>query len=249
MNDMLFKHVLFKDLRDYVKRTDYFSDYTETEKAWIRKNLNIVGEKELQLLFNENLVTGLNKDKVLELIKKENLKSGFLYVIPYLEKYKLILMAKSSTEFFKNVILITDDPNSPFWDVKSNLDEVVYLKDENGNEASFDFKNIKINGHYTFELNGKDCSNICKGNNLLFAKNCLFTGESNFNFIRGNNNQFKVPVSNLIGEANNLIIKNDEIGLNSDIIKQIIKFDNNYCIDYLDLETLTHQFYVVDTLH
>lgn len=114
MNDMLFKHVLFKDLRDYVKRTDYFSDYTETEKAWIRKNLNIVGEKELQLLFNENLVTGLNKDKVLELIKKENLKSGFLYVIPYLEKYKLILMAKSSTEFFKNVILITDDPNSPF---------------------------------------------------------------------------------------------------------------------------------------
>lgn len=254
MIDNLYKHILFKDLQHYIKRTDYFSGYTETEKAWIRKNLNIVGEKELQLLFNDQAITNLSKDQLQQLIIKENLKAGFLYSIPYLNKYKLIYMALSSNILSKNVILLTNNPNCLLWEVKGELDNIIYLKDENGNEANFDFKHIKVtiedNSYYVFQNeDGQENSSNCKGNNLTQCTNVIFTGKSNNNFIIGSNIIFKVPVSNIIGKAYDIIIDHDEIGLNNDTLKQFIQYNNNQYLDYLDLETLTHQFYVLDTLH
>ena len=41
MNVPRYNHVLFKDLEDYVKKTDYLGGYTEREKSYIRANLGI----------------------------------------------------------------------------------------------------------------------------------------------------------------------------------------------------------------
>lgn len=246
---MLYKHVLFKDLHDYIKKTDYFNGYTETEKAWVRKNLGILGEKDFQLLYNDQQIALINNEELKRLIDQKDLKIGHFYMIPYLEQYKLLLLAITNKEFSKNVLMFTDNPNSLLWEVKYDLEKVTYLKDENGNEANFDFKNIKINNRYTFQnINGSENSEHCFGNNLTQCTNVYFTGNSNNNFIIGNNVTFNIPVNNTIGTANDITINTDEIGLDNDLVKQFIKINNNYYLDYLDLETLTHQFYALDTV-
>jgi len=41
-----FRHVCLKDLEDYIKRDEYFSDFSDEEKAIIRKNLGLTASGE-----------------------------------------------------------------------------------------------------------------------------------------------------------------------------------------------------------
>lgn len=229
MDEQMYRHVLFKDLKEYLKRTDYFSGYTDIEKAWIKKNLDLNGS-----YINSSV------GQLRDLIKGNNLNPGCLYTISYLEKYTLVLLAISENKLSKSAILITDDENSLFWDIKYDLNQnkIVYMKDHLYNEAPYDFKFV----NKVFE-DPESCGNS------IFATNIIIKGKSNNNKIYGNNIQINVPVCNLIGEANNIIINEDVIDLSSSLLKTIIKFENKYYIDYLDLETLTHQFYAVDTVY
>lgn len=242
MNDCLYKHVLFKDLREYIRREDYMGGYTPTEKAWIRKNLDIEGS-------NESVKEVSYKD-LIQLKETESLEPGYLYMIRYLDKYKILVMAYSSSEFIKNAILITDDLNSLLWEVLFDVEnnKVIYLKDENGNEANFDFKHIKITvfdeeGYMFYNELGEENSKNCFDNHFCNANNIRVFGSSNHNNISGNNILFKTQVNYLIGTINNKIINTEEIGLSDTSIKQTINLNNKQYIDYLDLETLTHQLY------
>ena len=109
------------------------------------------------------------------------------------------------------------------------------MKDNNNNVANYDFKYV----NKIFDNNGSK-------NNYINATNIKLSGICCNNIISGNNIEIKVPISNLVGELNDIIIDEDELGiLNSNIQKVIIFIDNKYYIDYLDLETLTHQFYEI----
>jgi hypothetical protein len=44
---MAYHPVLFKDLKGYLRRTDYFAGYTNTEKAWIRENLGLTSVEDV----------------------------------------------------------------------------------------------------------------------------------------------------------------------------------------------------------
>ena len=114
-------------------------------------------------------------------------------------------------------------------------DRIIYMKDNNNNVANYDFKYV----NKIFDNNGSK-------NNYINATNIKLSGICCNNIISGNNIEIKVPISNLVGELNDIIIDEDELGiLNSNIQKVIIFIDNKYYIDYLDLETLTHQFYEI----
>lgn len=261
---MLYKHVLFKDLQDYLKRTDYFSGYTPTEKAWIKENLELVGKKEVQLMVDSNVagVKSGSYQEITNLINNKELQAGFIYIIKDFQtiyqayngqtwgkelnpskKYDLITMAYSPSKLINNVIVISDNPKSLLWNVKYDFTpktlfdgtttqgEIIYLEDENGNKANYDFKNIKWKYGYTFDLDGKENSNQCYGNDLMFTKNVVI----------------KQPVNYLINKYSNILISSD-LNLTDYSIKQVIKYNNTYYLDYLDLETLTHQFYAIDTV-
>lgn len=241
MNDHLYKHVLFKDLKEYLRREDYMGGYTPIEQSWIRKNLGI---ESLSSTLEE-----ITHEKLLDLISHNKLIPGKLYLIDYLENYKMIVIADSPNDFFKSSIMIAEN-NSTLWDVKFDVleNKVIYLRDENGNEANFDFKHIKVHifDEYVYvfsDENGNENSKNCKNNNLCQSNNVGFFGSSNNNLIKGSQVLFKVPVNNFNGELNDIKIESDEIGLSNETVKQTITFENKKYIDYLDLETLTHQFY------
>jgi len=39
-----YKHVLFKDLHDYIRKDTYLGGFTAVEQEWIRKNIGAVSE-------------------------------------------------------------------------------------------------------------------------------------------------------------------------------------------------------------
>ena len=267
---MLYKHVLFKDLKDYIRKDQYFEDYTETEKAWVKQNLDIVGKGEIQLLIDSRVagVKEVTYNQLQTMLKETTIQAGFIYIIQdfesmWIEKgtikksdpFKLLIMAYSPKEFLPNAIAL----NNLNWEIKYditpkeispgifNKGTITYLEDENFNKALFDFKHIKCSKGYLFQdLEGNENSTNCKNNDLTEATNIYLTGNCNYNIIRGNNIQFKVPISGLIGELNNVCV--DKLDFNDETLKQAIKLNNKYYIDYLDYETLTHQFYAIDTI-
>ena len=100
---------------------------------------------------------------------------------------------------------------------------IYYMKDEFGNEANYDFKNIKMDGYYTFDYNGKDGSvatNRVWNNKIALQPNLL-----NFNL--------DLPKCYFKNTDSNFICANNTIGPNC----QNIIFGNscdsntirNYC--------------------
>ena len=287
MIDQLYKHVLFKDLQDYLKRDDYLGGFTTTEQNWIRKNIGALSQKDAQAILDRQISgvkLGTYKE-INKLVKEGQLIPGFLYVITdyqtiyqsyelnesgqYItwgdninpsEEYNIILIAYSNSQFLKKVSIISNNPNSLLWTVayefesiilsdgKSTKGQIVYLQDENNNIANYDFKNIKnING-YVFEKDGTEGSQYYTNNNLINCYNISFKDISNHNIISGNNIVIETSIDNLRGNMSNVKINTSDLSLDNDSIKQVLKLNDVYYLDYLDLETLTHQFYAIDTI-
>lgn len=285
MIEPAYHHVLFKDLRPYLRKQDYLGGYTSVEQAWIRKNIGAASYEDLK-----NTLSGavpVKYDELDSLISRKDLISGTVYLIEEFQtiyqsnelneeghyisygkdinpskKYTLIAIAISDCQLLSTVSIISDDPDSIFWtaqyDVKketlddgiTTMGKIVYLSDNNFNQAQFDFKNklIKQNNklYHTFsDIDGNDNSLNCFNNNLCQANNIIFIGNCSNNCIYGNDIFFKVPVNNLIGTLNHVQIETDEIGLSNETGKQTVLYDDKYYIDYLDKETLTHQFYAL----
>ena len=230
MNDLMYKHVLFKDLKDYLKRTEYFEGYTPTEQSWIKKNLGLIGEKEVELLLEKERVVEVTLSELNELISKKDLSIGSYYLIKDFPLSPAITLAYSQTGILQTVYLL----NLPLYECKFDLSKIVYLKDENQNEGDFDFITAE-----TF-TDREHCFN----NKLFNTTNIKLIGECNNNILEGTDIQIEHS-SGIVGKAENISIKD----FSDDYLKQIIVFENKYYLDYLDLETLTHQFYAIDALH
>ena len=289
MNDLLYKHVLFKDLIPYLKRTDYLEGFTPTEQAYIRENIGAIGEDRLAQQISEALdsINPITHYELYSLVVNKELIPGQTYVIPDFQtiyqsnvknwqgkyitwgkdvnpskKYKIVTRALTADSLMSNVSIISEDYNSLFWivqyditpktldDGQKTMGEIIYLQDENRNEASFDFKN-KLTSfdnklwHTFSDINGNDNSQNCLNNDLCLASNVVIVGNCKDNKLKGSNIFIQYPIVNLQGEFNNVKL-NDFI--DTDTEKKIVKVDNKYYIDYLDIETLTHQFYGIDNL-
>lgn len=146
---------------------------------------------------NSTLIPGA-KYKMIDFVTKENtsveskssIAKGLPFVITSAEHpYDLILTAISSNKFDPRVIAMPHEGDVYFlnegveditqwqlwYDIQDNEGEkkgsITRMIDTNGNEAPYDFKNILINGKYTFHSLATDSdlslihkSNICKYN-------------------------------------------------------------------------------------
>lgn len=166
-----FRHVCLKDLENYIKRDEYFSDFSDEEKAIIKKNLGITTSGEFSEY--DPIVHLLTYDTVLQLKESEELKVGHVYVIQDFQTiysdgsdsvmkgktYWLFLHPTSKSTFDPRVgIFCPEDSNNNCskWTVEYdiarsevatgeyNKGTITYLKDQNNNEAFYDFKNIKF---------------------------------------------------------------------------------------------------------
>lgn len=281
MTQMAYHPVLFKDLKGYLRRTDYFAGYTNTEKAWIRENLGLTSVEDVQQLIDQQ-VSGVKEVSYEDLIKateEKTLIPGYTYVVKQFQSiysvngitygiynnpslvWDIMLTAVTDSQLSKQAIVISEDVNSLLWEVHydstpeilpdgtKTKGKIIYLKDENGNEANYDFKNIIGEYGYTFKDSlGNENSKQCFNNNILYCQNVSFTGNSSHNFIKGENIHFTVPVNNLIGELKNVVVSGNDVPWESSGIKQAISISDSQYIDYLDSETLTHQLYALDNI-
>ena len=279
MDDKCFKHVLFKDLKPYLKRTDYLSGFTAAEQAFIRQNIGALSQIELNMQL-KNDVHKVTYDELVELIDKSALNPGQMYLITDYqtiysstqlnsegklitwgldvhpsEVYKVLTTAYSNTALLPQAFILDNNCIIEYDVNKEQLDDGVFTKgkikymlDSNRNQANFDFKNWKFiksdNIYHLFSnTKGKDNSNNCYYNNCCLLTNTVFIGKIENTFIKGDNNFINSDITNLFGELSNCTINSDEIGLANNTNKYIINLNSKYYIDYLDLETLTHQFY------
>ena len=280
-----YRHALFKDLKPYLKRTDYLNGFTSTEQAYIRRNIGAASADDIKALTGKSIP--VTYEALKDLIANNELTVGAVYLITdfqtiyqstskdqnnkYItygkdinpsEVYQIAAIAITANQLLSTVSIISDDPSSIYWSVQydptqETLDDgvktkgkITYLSDNNFNQACFDFKNILIEHnnqlYHTFsDQNGDDNSDNCFNNNFCFTNNSILVGNCSNNCIYGDNVKFLVPVNNLSGELNDVCVNVDEIGLANETSKTTILYNNVYHIDYLDLETLTHQFYAL----
>ena len=73
-----FRHVCYKDLKNYIERDKYFSDFTKEEIELIQKNLGIVNNQDQS--YNPTVIIG-TYDEIYNQASMSNLKIGYKYVI------------------------------------------------------------------------------------------------------------------------------------------------------------------------
>lgn len=169
-----YRHVCFKDLENYIKRSDYFGDYTEVEKNQIRKNLGIPTIEDLKE--NQTGVVEGTYEEIKNIADNNQLNLSVTYVVNDFQTiyrsntgevwgldvnpsqlYSVILTPISYNAFSKDVVLLNEN-KALNWivrydfkqDVVNNIKtkgKITYLQDQNGNSAYFDFKNIRFRVH------------------------------------------------------------------------------------------------------
>lgn len=174
-----FRHVCLKDLENYIKRDEYFSDFSDEEKAIIRKNLGLTSSDTPGY---DPIVHLSDYEKVLNAKNQNQLRVGHIYVIqdfqtiyqdakgnicgpqksPVESKTYWLFLHPISTSSFDSRVGIFEYGNneSTCWqwtveyditprllDANSktyNKGTITFLRDQNNNEAYYDFKNMKF---------------------------------------------------------------------------------------------------------
>lgn len=227
-----FRHVCVKDLDNYVKRDQYFSDYSKEELALVQRNLGI-GSSE-----NPILIEG-DYDYIYKQVQESNLKIGYVYVITDFksiykdtegticgienvpsQEYHVFLTPISSNVFDKRVSLYqpnNENSTCQNWIVEYDItpqplsDEVIskgtitYLKDTNNNYAYYDFKNIKFK---------KTITELSEGPKTYQEDTYLYTFDDNGNdaseITCKNNHLEKGAVRNIfLGDTQNVTMAAD----------------------------------------
>ena len=272
-----YQHVLFEDLKNYLNRKEYLAGFTTIEQAYIRKNIGAVGEDDILRTISrlETKVHEVSHQELMDVLLQKQLVIGNIYIVNDYQTiysshqknttqrkitwgldinpspvYKLFCIAIDQDKLMPQVYMIQNESVKPwivFYDpIYKVLDDgvrdkgtIYYMEDENGNSANYDFKNILFDFdgvlYHTFsDVRGNDNSSQVYGNKMN----------------NGYNNIVTIPINNLICSYSNLVIKDNIEDMDEYSIKQVIKRDNEYYLDYLDLETLTHQFYgIVQNTH
>lgn len=168
-----FRHVCFKDLKNYIRKDSYFKDLTPEEKQEIRKNLEVPGNDDIKEQ-EQMLIYGTYKE-IKQLVDDKKLSLQNKYIITDFrtiyrsntdevwgldEKnpskvYSVILTPTSSNTFDPRVSLLHEG-NPLNWEVRYDFNEeslpggkttkgkITYLKDQRNNSAYYDFKNYKF---------------------------------------------------------------------------------------------------------
>lgn len=264
-----YRHVLFEDLKNYLNRNEYLAGFTTMEQSYIRKNIGAIGSEDIEKALSKISfsLNELSYNEFAELLYQKRLISGNLYIINDFQTiyqtnhinnkkfvsygldnhpsqiYKLICFAISNEEILPQIYIMYNNKIQP-WCVLYNpkykvLDDgtkdkgrIFYLQDQNGNVANYDFKNI------LFDYNDQDYYTFSNQEKEDNSQNC-FNNDLRQSF----GNIIQVPINRLICNYNGIFVNDfQEQDLS---IKQVIKRDDNYYIDYLDIETLTHQFYAI----
>lgn len=168
-----YRHVCFKDLENYFKIDDYFSNLTDSEIKLIQKNLNVPSTDDIK-----QQQTGIVEGSYLqikELVDSNNLNVSCRYIVNdfqtiYISNtgevwgqdknpsriYSVLLTPISSNTFSNRVSLLENDILLK-WEVLYdftqeelkpgifNKGKITYLKDQNNNSAYYDFKNVLFN--------------------------------------------------------------------------------------------------------
>lgn len=176
MSNKDFRHVCFKDLKNYLRKdANFWIELTEEEKTYIRTGLNVPTVQDVKanetiqdtydkifyladagglILHNKYIITDFqsiyktNNDEVL----------GYLGSEHESQTYQIILTPTSSHTFDSRVAL-QQNGKSLNWEVRYDITKedlngiptkgkITYLKDEFNNSAYFDFKNYKILKHF-----------------------------------------------------------------------------------------------------
>ena len=121
-----FRHVCYKDLKNYIESDKYFSDFTKEEIELIQKNLGIVNNQDQS--YNPTVIIG-TYDEIYNQASISNLKIGYKYVIKdfrsiYLDEdgnicgtdnfmpskeYTMFLTPSSTSTFDKRVQIVNGD--------------------------------------------------------------------------------------------------------------------------------------------
>ena len=170
MNRSESRHVCLRDLKDYCKKSDYLSGYTDQEQKTIRDNLGITTE--------ETRLIEITYEELYNIYLAHELKVGYKYLIKDFqtiyssntvvngvyqtwgyglnpsEVWKLIVTPITNSELNPYIIVLSDSYDSTKWTVRYDITKetlpdgittkgkITYLLDENNNSAYYDFKNI-----------------------------------------------------------------------------------------------------------
>lgn len=169
MNTKDYRHVCFKDLEDYFKRSDLFGSFTDEEKEKIRQNLD------LSITQGISIVEGTYED-IKKLKDSNKLELNSIYIINNFRTiYKIDnqVLGDEDSDFISELFIILVRPiSSNQFDKRAsilnvnNLDIeyefngtkytttrngqsvsiqsrgiITYMKDENNNKAFYDFRN------------------------------------------------------------------------------------------------------------
>lgn len=212
MND--YRHVCFKDLEGYFKKSDHLGGLSESEKEAIRNNLEVPSLQEVSSKLG-GVVEG-TYEEIKELVDAKQLNSFCIYVITDFQTiyksntnevwgldvepsktYQLVLNPISDHQFSKEITVL-ENGTAKNWIVRYDFEqkiingvktkgEIVYLHDENNNSAFYDFKNIK------FEI-GLDNTDVAALKSSGKYKLYTFSKYQNNEFIEASeeacNNQF-----------------------------------------------------------
>lgn len=178
-----YRHVCFKDLDNYIRRDNYFSDFSIAEKKLIIQNLNVLTKSEFQETSGGLVEKTYEEIKVLVDTNSLNRNARYLMtdfqsiytsnnnevwgtdLLNPSETYQLLLYPISTNSFDVKVGILKDGVPL-FWEVMYDFTQetllnsvktkgkITYLKDENNNSAYYDFKNIKFNTAITSNLSG-----------------------------------------------------------------------------------------------
>ena len=74
-----YRHVLFKDLKNYLNKRDYLSGFTPTEQAWIRKNIGAASADAVEAIKGKAI--SVTYDELENKIENESLVVGAVYLI------------------------------------------------------------------------------------------------------------------------------------------------------------------------
>lgn len=165
-----FRHVCFKDLKNYFRIDDYFGNLSDSEKQLVRTNLNVPS---IDNIISQSTIKGTYKEiKALSdtkslLLQNKYIISDFQTIyeanngevwgnVLYPSKvYSIILTPTSTSTFDRRVSLIYN--GTPLdWEVCYDFKQetlsdgtktkgrITYLKDQNNNSAYYDFKNYRF---------------------------------------------------------------------------------------------------------
>lgn len=238
-------------------------DIAEIVKSYLQQSTKITYEGLLELVNNKQLAVGntyIISD--FQTIYKSNTDEVWGIDDNHPSKvYNIIVRAESESVLAKDVRILSDYySKSLLWEVQYDItpktfDEIqtkgtiTYLKDENGNSAYFDFKNIqyRINNTDYYTFNGSASNVTIKSG----STQNIFTNEAqnvNIDF-DCHNNFFDITIknTNFTTGINKVVINNSLFSENC--LKTVQSVSGKVIVSYMDKDTLTVQNYEIDNIY